>query len=149
MRSIWSSVKRWVKGLFSSGTKESEKDLRERLDRRIEAEKQKARGVEELRKELRGARSDMSGLKAEVSDLRGEVEAAAEAQQEVLNGTRRLSATLKQKQEDLGKIENIKEAAEALRWRTFVMAAMIGALSGILSALMTGLILWQFGAWTL
>ncbi|WP_251961657.1 hypothetical protein [Salinibacter ruber] len=107
MRSIWSDVKRWTSGLFSRGRTESrgltessgEKDLRERLSARIEAEKRKARSAEALRKELGGVRSEMEAVESRAKALERKME-------ELGSGQERLETALS---EDLGVLEEVGE----------------------------------------
>src|SRR6056297_3205941 len=74
IQSIWSGVRKWLSGLIGgksgSPRRESQKDLRERLNERIEVERSKAEGVKELRKELQEAQSDMKNLLQQIADLR-------------------------------------------------------------------------------
>jgi preprotein translocase subunit SecE len=101
MRGIWSGVRSWLSGLFSRGRAESsgEKDLRERLNARIEAEKRKARSAEALRKELGEVRSEMEAVESRAKALERKME-------ELGSGQERLETALS---EDLGVLEEVGE----------------------------------------
>jgi len=101
MRGIWSGVKRWTSGLFSRGRTESsgEKDLRERLSARIEAEKRKARSAEALRKELGEVQSKMDSVESRARALERRM-------REMSSGQERLETALS---EDLGVLEEVGE----------------------------------------
>jgi preprotein translocase subunit SecE len=106
MRGIWSGVRSWLSGLFSRGRAESsgEKDLRERLNARIEAEKRKARSAEALRKELGEVRSEMEAVESRAKALERKME-------ELGSGQERLETALS---EDLEVVEEVgQEIAEA------------------------------------
>jgi preprotein translocase subunit SecE len=112
MRSIWSGVKRWTSGLFSRDRTDSrgrtessgEKDLRERLSARIEAEKRKARSAEALRKELGEMQSKMDSVESRARALERRM-------RELNGGQERLETALS---EDLEVVEQVgQEMAEA------------------------------------
>lgn len=132
MRSIWSDVKRWITGLSSSNQSGSESDLRERLDQRVEAQKRKAEGVEELRKELQGARSDMRDLSGNLKGLEATSKTKLSAVEEQMSAMRRLvqrlGAELAEKETQL---EQITTAAKSLSWRRELMTLLTASLVGL------------------
>jgi len=147
MRGIWSGVKRWTSGLFSRSRNEisGEKDLRERLDQRVEAQKRKARGAEALRKELGGVRSKMESVESRAEALERRMRELGSGQDELeknqkrlKTGTRRVAAALDMRSEDLDTIE--RASANLGLWRQ----AMVGTIGFLLGALTT-LILSRYG----
>jgi hypothetical protein len=144
-QSIWSGVKRWTSSLFSRSQNESESDLRERLDQRVEAQMRKAEGVERLRKELHGARSDMKTLSGQVTKLRSKSDRSLSSVSGRLDDlkelVRRLGKTLAVKEQEL---EQIEAAAANMSWRREVRTQLVAVLVGFLPLLVT-LSLWRAG----
>ena len=145
-RSIWSGVKRWTSSLFSRSQSESESDLRERLDRRIEAQMRKAEGAEELRKELHRAQSDVKDLSGQVAELRRtsnrDLSNVSGRLDELKELVRRLGKTLAVKEQEL---EQIEAAANNLRTRRLVTTVSAAAMAATLAPALLLSILWTFG----
>jgi light-regulated signal transduction histidine kinase (bacteriophytochrome) len=145
-RSIWSGVKRWTSSLFSRSQSESESDLRERLDQRIEAQMRKAEGVEKLRKELHRAQSDVKDLSGQVAELRRtsnrDLSNVSGRLDDLKELVRRLGATLAAKEQEL---EQIEAAADRLSTRRLVTTISAAAMSAMLAPAFLVASLWTFG----
>lgn len=153
IRSIWSGVRRWLSGLIggksgqiSSPKRESEKDLRDRLNERIETEKAKAQGVEKLRRELREAQGDMKDLMGQIAEVRRtsrrDLSTVSDELGEMKTLIGRLGASLETKEEELDQIEG---AAQNLNLRREVRTIGAALAATILVPFATAFLLWTFG----
>jgi hypothetical protein len=147
IQSFWSGVKRSVRRLIGSESSEasSGKDLRDQLNERIEAEKQKARGAEELRQELLEAQGEMKTLSNQFAELRrtskeGLLNVRGRLE-ELSSLVRRLGATLAAKEKEL---ERIEAAAENLRARRLVTTISAAVMSSIIAPGFLVASLWTF-----
>ena len=122
MERIWSAVRELLNSLRSSlGSASSKsnsgaKGLRDRLDKRVEVERQKKEDLEEIEDQIKGLRSAIGSLwgglgqlQRRLSQSRAEQSKILEQQKELDEQMRRLKAALVHSRSDLEQIEEIKK----------------------------------------
>lgn len=153
MQTIWSGVKRWTSGLFSRSQGESsgEKDLRERLDQRVEAEQQKASQLGEIERRVKGLESAIGSLRGSIGQLQRKLSQSQtkqdklrKQQEEAATQVRRFRATLRKEEDQLGEIEEMRDMMKGMARYLASLVLIVSTIGALIAQA-----LWHFVVWIL
>lgn len=146
-------IHKMQRALEGGSSPPEEKDLRARMNERVETKRQKKNDLEQIKKQIEGLQSATGTLRGSLGQLQRRLGEAKETQaqiqtqqEELIEQMRRATEAIAQKRADLEEIGEIKEdlqEASGPRWKTILIAVIVGALVGTILAKT----LWSLGGW--